>query len=82
MSVKIKRSVWLPVILAIYLIVFAVIGIKGLRSGETSVFKYVGILLVCIAVIVMLHFNLKKREQLRDERLKDISDNENINNKQ
>lgn len=77
---KIPKSTWLPAALAVYLVVMAYIGLDGLRSGQTSTAMYVSVLVVCIAVLVGLHFNLKKREKLKREREEDIR-NSNENSK-
>ncbi|MBD5346455.1 MAG: hypothetical protein HDR92_04905 [Bacteroides sp.] len=66
MSTKIKRSTFLPIILLVYLGVMAYIGRGELAAGNyLYYFGIIGITLVCI---VLLHFFLRKREKLRDER--------------
>ncbi len=45
-----------------------------------SAAEYFGIIGVTLAVIVLLHFNLKRRERLRSEREADIRRNQNNNN--
>lgn len=75
---KMPKSTWLPAVLAIYLAVMAYIGLDGLRTGQTSLTFYIIVLVICVAVLAGLHFNLKKREKLRREREQDIENtNEN-----
>lgn len=76
---KFKRSTVLPFILLIYLAVMAWIGLDGVRSGETSMATYLVTIGVTLALIITLHFFLKRRERLRDERIRDLqkSDKEN-----
>lgn len=69
---KLRRSTLLPLILLIYLGVMAVIGWKSVKTGETSLTTYWLTIVVTLSLIITLHFFLKKREKLRDERLKDI----------
>lgn len=69
---RMKRSTVMPAILFIYLCIMAVIGFKGVKSGETSVTTYVVTIAVTLALIVVLHFFLKKREKLRQEREKNL----------
>ena len=76
---KYRRSTVLPAILLIYLAVMACFGYKGVESGETSVTTYVLTIAVTLALIVTLHFFLKKREKLRRERLDDINKNNSEN---
>lgn len=72
-NMKYKRSTVLPAILLIYLILMAIMGLKGVRSGETSILTYVLTIVVTLMLIIILHFFLKRREKLRDERLRDIN---------
>ncbi|MBO5267201.1 MAG: hypothetical protein J6B13_00370 [Muribaculaceae bacterium] len=73
---KIHRSTLIPAILLVYLAVMAWLGLDGLRSGQTSVPAYVATIIVTLAVIVLLHFFLRKRERLRRERFDDINRNQ------
>ena len=69
---KLKRSTIIPAVLAIYLAIMAAIGYPAYASGETSALYYFGIIVITIIILILLHFNLKKRERLRKERLEDI----------
>ena len=69
---KFKRSTVLPIILFIYLCFMAWIGYGGLRRGEVSLTTYIITIVVTLALIITLHFFLKRRERLRDERMKDM----------
>lgn len=74
---KLKRSTVLPLALAVYLAVMSYIGYDGYASGQFSALYYFGIIALTIVILVALHFSLKRRERLRDERLKDIESNKN-----
>lgn len=65
---KIKKSTYIPAILLIYLAVMSVIGYKGLSTGQTSPLQYYCTIAATLAIIVLLHFFIKKRERLRRER--------------
>ena len=77
---KIKRSTLIPAALLVYLAVMSSIGWKQYASGDMSAAEYFGIIGVTLAVIVLLHFNLKRRERLRRGRLDDIANNNNQQN--
>lgn len=74
-----KRSTVIPALLAVYLLVMACIGWPRYAAGEESALFYFGVLATTIVVIVLLHFNLKRQERLRNERLKDIENQQNKN---
>ncbi len=63
---KTKKSTWLPLILLVYLLVMAYIGRQQVVAGKYL--QYFGVLGVSLVVIVLLHFVLKKKERLREER--------------
>ena len=77
---KIARSTLIPLILLVYLAVMSYIGYPAYADGRTSALYYFGVIGVTLAVIVLLHFNLKRRERLRSEREADIRRNQNNNN--
>lgn len=81
---KIKRSTLIPAVLLVYLAVMASIGWKQYASGVMSASEYFGIIAVTVAVIVLLRFNLRRRERLRAEREADIAraQRNNTENKQ
>ena len=70
---KLKRSTVIPVILLIYLAVMVVLGWPDYVRGATSPALYFGGTALTIAVIVLLHFNLKKREEYRKRRQDDMA---------
>ncbi|MDE5662207.1 MAG: hypothetical protein K2F91_01420 [Muribaculaceae bacterium] len=70
---KLKRSTVIPLILAIYLAVMAYIGYPEYAAGRTSALYYFGIIGITSIILILLHFNLKKRERLRRERIDDIN---------
>lgn len=69
---KIKRSTFIPLILALYLIAIAYIGFPAYASGQTSAFQYFGTIALTIVILIVLHFNLKRRERIRHERIEDM----------
>lgn len=64
-----KRSTIIPLILGIYLAVMASIGWPDYQAGRTSALFYFGVIAITVVVLILLHFNLKRREKLRRERL-------------
>ncbi|MDE7410835.1 MAG: hypothetical protein K2M94_02225 [Paramuribaculum sp.] len=68
---KLRRSTLIPLLLLIYLAVMAYIGRDHL-SQENSLY-YFGVIAGTLAVIVILHFTLKRRETLRREREEDLA---------
>lgn len=76
---KVKRSTLIPAILLVYLAVMASIGWRQYASGDMSATEYFGIIAITLAVIVLLHFNMKRRERLRAEREADMRRNEKNN---
>ncbi len=60
---KAKRSTIIPILLTLYLAVMAYFGWPAYASGQTSALQYFGVIAATLAVIVLLHFTLKKREQ-------------------
>ncbi|MDY5899620.1 MAG: hypothetical protein SPJ05_08800 [Candidatus Limisoma sp.] len=73
MKPALKKSTYLPVLLAVYLIVMATIG-RGLAT--TKPLEYYAVLAISAGVIVLLHFTLRKKERLA-ERKNDPENNEN-----
>ena len=72
MKPALKKSTYLPVLLAVYLIVMATIG-RGLAT--TKPLEYYAVLAISAGVIVLLHFTLRKKERLA-ERKNDPENNE------
>jgi len=56
-----RRSIIIPAILAIYLVVMVVMGWDSFMAGLTSPVLYFGGIVVALCII-LLHFHLKKRE--------------------
>ena len=73
MKPALKKSTYLPALLAVYLIVMATIG-RGLAT--TKPLEYYAVLAISAGVIVPLHFTLRKKERLA-ERKNDPENNEN-----
>lgn len=72
---RLQRHVIIPLLLAIYLLVMAILGIDGLRSGATSPMQYAATIVITVGILILLYFFLKKRDRLRRERLDDIQRN-------
>lgn len=79
---KIKRSTLIPLLLTVYLALMASIGHKEYAAGRMSALYYYGVIAATLAVIVLLHFSLKRRERLRAERLDDMHRQSSDNDKQ
>ena len=60
---RVKKSTWLPLLLLAYLCVMAAIGWRRYVLGIYSPLYYWGIIALTLAVIALLHFNLKRRER-------------------
>lgn len=73
MKPALKKSTYLPALLAVYLIVMATIG-RGLAT--TKPLEYYAVLAISAGVIVLLHFTLRKKERLA-ERKNALENNEN-----
>ncbi len=69
------KYIWLPALLAIYFLFMTFyFGMDLLRAGETA--RFWGTVAAEAVVLAALVFFLKKRERLRNEREKDIADNQ------
>lgn len=65
MKPALKKSTYLPALLAVYLIVMATIG-RGLAT--TKPLEYYAVLAISGGVIVLLHFTLRKKERLAERK--------------
>lgn len=72
---KIKRYTLIPLLLAVYTLVFAAYARVAYNSNDTSALSFWGTICINMGVIVLLHFVLKRNDRLRNERLKDIENN-------
>ena len=68
---RVPRSTLIPLLLLIYLAVMAYIGWGNYAKGESSALYYFGTIGVTLVIIVILYFNLKRREALRRKRLEE-----------
>lgn len=77
---KVKRSVLIPAVLLVYLVVMACIGYPEYAAGRTSALYYFGVIAITLVVLVLLYFSLRRRECYREEREKDMqsSNKQNI----
>ncbi len=73
MRKRIRRSTLIPAILLVYLAVMAALGYPEYAAGRQSALYYFGIIAITLIVLVLLHFSLKRRERLREERENDIN---------
>lgn len=69
-----KRSTIIPLALLAYLGVMSYIGLPKYYAGDYL--GYFGIIIGTLIVIVLLHFALKRRERLRQEREEDMKRSE------
>lgn len=76
---KLKRSTVIPAVLAAYLVVMACIGYPEYAAGRTSALYYFGVIGITVIILILLHFNLKRRERLRRERMEDMEKSQNNN---
>lgn len=67
---KLKKSTIIPLALLIYLAVMSYMGLSYYYAGDYL--YYFGIIGVTLIIIIILHFLIKKREKIREEREKDI----------
>ena len=65
MKPALKKSTYLPALLAVYLIVMATIG-RGLAT--TKPLEYYAVLAISAGGIVLLHFTLRKKERLAERK--------------
>ena len=72
---KPKKSTLLPIVLALYLALMAYIGYPSYKSGEFSPLYYFGSIAATLAIIIILHFVLKRRERLKEEREREMRNN-------
>lgn len=63
---KFRLSTLIPVILLIYLGVMSYIGFPEFENG--NYLYYFGVIGITLVIIVILHFYLKRREELRRNR--------------
>lgn len=61
-----KRSILIPTVLVIYLIVMAVIGWPH-YIGQGLYWEFIGIIAATLVVIVVLYFLLRRRDRMRAE---------------
>ena len=66
-----KKEIFIPVLLVIYLIVMLVKGYPSLQSGVVSPLSYFGGAALALACIVMLHFNLRRTAARRRQNRSD-----------
>lgn len=70
---RIPRHILIPAILLVYLAIMAILGLDGLRTGATTLTQYILTIAVTLGIIVLLYFFIKKRDRLREERLRDLA---------
>lgn len=73
-----KKSIFIPAMLLVYLIVMAFMGRDILKEGE--VLEYFGIILVSLLCIVGLYYTLRAQERARARRQEEIKKQEQADN--
>lgn len=63
---RLKKSVIIPLTLLLYLVAMSIVGFPYYQSGQHL--YYFGIIGATLCVIIILHFVLKKREKLQEQR--------------
>lgn len=76
---RIRKSVFIPVLLLVYLAVMAYMGREKLFAG--SYLEYFGILVVTLVCILVLFFTLRKQEEVRERRRREAEERENASKK-
>lgn len=71
---RLKKSIFIPAILLVYLAVMAYMGRDKLLSG--SYLEYFGILVVTLLCIAILHYTLKKQEEIRERKRAEIENSQ------
>ncbi len=65
---KLKLSTLIPILLLVYLMIMSYIGYPEFEHG--NYLYYFGVIGVTLVIIFLVHVYLKKREDLREERLR------------
>jgi Ca2+/Na+ antiporter len=71
---RLKKSIFIPAILLVYLAVMAYMGRDKLLSG--SYLEYFGILVVTLLCIAILHYTMKKQEEIRERKRAEIENSQ------
>ena len=71
---RFKKSIFIPAVLLIYLAVMAYMGRDKFIAG--NYLEYFGILVVTLLCIAILFFTLRKQEEIRERRRKELNDQE------
>lgn len=70
---RLNKSVVIPAALLVYLGVMAVMAWPAYREAKLTAFEYFGTIGLTLAIVIALHFLIKKRERLRREREQDLN---------
>lgn len=71
---RIRKSVFIPSLLFIYLAIMAYMGRDKLLAG--NYLEYFGILIVTLLCITILFFTMRKQEQIRDRKQRELEEKE------
>ena len=71
---RIRKSVFIPSLLLIYLAIMAYMGRDKLLAG--NYLEYFGILIVTLLCITILLFTMRKQEQIRDRKQRELEEKE------
>ena len=63
-----RKPIIVPALLLIYLGVMAYVGYPAYKAGTFSGLYYFGCIGATLLIIILLHFSLKRREELRNKR--------------
>lgn len=69
---RLNKSIVIPAALLVYLGVMAYMAWPEYRQGKFTPFEYFGVIGLTLAVVVALHFIIKKRDRMRREREQSI----------
>lgn len=69
---RVKKSLLIPSVLLIYLVFMAYMGRDKLLAG--SYLEYFGILIVTLLCILILFFTLRKQEEVRERRRRELEE--------
>ncbi len=73
-----KKSIFIPSLLLIYLGVMAYMGRDKFLSG--NYLEFFGILIVTLLCIILLHITLRKQEKIRERRRAELEQSDIDNN--
>lgn len=70
---RLNKSIVIPAALLVYNGALAYMAWPQYRQGKFTALEYFGVIGIALAVVVALHFTIKKRDRLRREREQDMN---------